>query len=298
MSGELVSLALKDFQIHDRAFFKFAPGVNIVVGPNGAGKSTLFRAIRWIVFNRPMGGRFVRWGKDACKAELTTETCRVTRFKGHDNTYQINGGEPFRAVGTDVPKDVTQALRLDEINFQRQIDGPFWLTLSAPEIAREMNRVVDLSVIDRSMMSASSNLRDAQAQVKALTGLLSDARIKVGRLRWVEEVEAEARNALSCEQEAARKRSEAEVISGLVEEIEEAQAASCAIPDPSEAEPLIRRLEAIDVEVSSLNRLISQLERQEEEACVLRHEIEIAVRKAEAAKPETCPECGQVLPLP
>lgn len=294
--SKLLSVAMRDFRQHDRSAFNFTPTVNVLVGANEAGKSTVLNAIRWVVFNRPLGESVVRWGAKGCAVRLITETCEVVRSRGSENVYVLDGGSPFKAVGSDVPREVKLALQLDEINFQRQIEGPFWLTLSAPEIAREMNRVVDLSVIDWSMSNAGTRLREANTQVTVLTGMLSEARQRVGRLRWVTEVEKEAEEALRCEQDAAAKRSEAETISRVVSQIEEAQAQSYAIPDLSKVQPLIRRLHEIRLQVGSLNKLIDRIEDEEADLCALRREIEKAEREAITLKPETCEACGQPLP--
>ena len=99
----------------------------------------------------------IRWGEDGAKVVLVTETCKVAREKGPKlNSYKINNGKPFDALKTGVPEEVSRRLCLDEVNFQKQIDAPFWMTQTEGEVAREMNRVVDLEVIDRSMAYATS----------------------------------------------------------------------------------------------------------------------------------------------
>ena len=293
MSGKLVKLVLKNFRVHAAKTLEFTPGVNVLVGDNDKGKSTVLKAIRWVTFNRPVGNSMVRWGKKECSVSISTEKHEVSRFKGGENGYQVDGGEPSRAVGTEVPKEVQDALRLDSVNFQAQIDPPFWLSLSAPEVAQEMNRIIDLSIIDRSMTNAAGKLRDATSRLKALNELHEAVQVKIGRLRWLPAAEARAKEALRCEQEASAKHSEAQRISRLVRDVREAQEATESVPDLSKVGPVIEKLKQVRSEAKSLERLIERIKVEQENLWRVRSEAEAAEKEADRIKPKLCPACGR-----
>src|SRR5688572_27745475 len=160
---------MTDFQCHEQLSITFDPLVTCVVGRNGVGKSAAIRALHWVAFNRPLGDSVIRWGQKSCKVKLITKARKVVREKGDGvNCYRLDGRR-YDALGTNVPSVVSGVLGLAEVNFQKQVEGPFWLSQSAPEVAREMNKVVDLEVIDRSMSYASAKIRSCNSEVKVLT---------------------------------------------------------------------------------------------------------------------------------
>lgn len=295
MSGKIVSLTMNDFRAHADREIQFDPGINVLVGLNGAGKSTVLKAIRWVVFNRPLGESVLRWGKKACSVSLFTDSHRVDRIKGAENLYKLDGRE-FRAVRFDVPLEIQQALRLDPINFQGQPDPPFWLSLSAPDAAREMNRVIDLEVIDRSMTYASSKVKDSGGKVKTLTEMLEQARVKVGRLRWLEDAEAKAKQAFKLEQDAEAKRTRAGSIRRLLSQLTEAREGVGIVVDLSEVTPVVNKLRAVRQRLGELRRLTVQLKRERAELCEIEKTLTTLKRQAEQLRPSLCPECNQPLP--
>jgi exonuclease SbcC len=154
-------LTLKNFQSHSATSLTFVAGVNVIIGQSDAGKSTLVRALRWVVHNRPAGDEFISHDAKETFVRLTLDDCVVERHKGGKNTYNINGTE-LVGFGQDVPTEVSQLLRLDDVNIQSQLEGPFLLSESPGVIARTFNKVVNLDKID----SALSNIRRLETETK------------------------------------------------------------------------------------------------------------------------------------
>jgi exonuclease SbcC len=291
----LISLEMEGFRIHRKRVIEFDPTVTVLVGRNSSGKSTCINAIRWVVFNRPLGDSVIRWGSDFARVRLTTETARVTREKGDGtNCYRISGNaKPYDAIGTSVPADVTKRLQLSNVNFQRQVEAPFWLSQSAAEVSREMNRVVDLDVIDRSMSYAASRLKAASAEIKVLTGLVEDARKRVEALTWVPDAEARLQKAERIAQACAGATRRHEELSRLLMQIKEAQRTRQKIPDTSKIDAKIVELKKVVARHEQLSDLLFSIKAEWEGLERCRTLIRAREEELAANTPRLCPACQQ-----
>jgi len=164
---KIKSITLKNFQAHKEAVIVLSPGVTTIVGATDKGKSAILRAVRWVALNDIPGNEFIREG--AKKTEVTLEivagkqsftVVRTKAKEGPGNTYTI-GEKEFKAVGQGVPSDISNLLQLNEINFQAQLDSPFWFCETGGGISRKLNSVIDLSVIDTALEKAGAGVRQA-----------------------------------------------------------------------------------------------------------------------------------------
>lgn len=187
------SLRVRGFQRHADLTIEFDPKVTAIVGRSGSGKSAILRALRWIATNRPGGDAFVRWGSKRCVAELTVDgrTLKRKRRSG-TNTYHLDG-KAFKAIGSGVPSEVADLLNLDAINWQGQFDAPFWFGRSAGEVSRELNAIVNLGLIDRTLAGVAASLRKAKATAEVVADRLRDAKAAADGLAWAEEADADLR---------------------------------------------------------------------------------------------------------
>ncbi len=154
-------LKLKNFQAHEDLTIDLDPGVTTIVGPSDVGKSAIMRSLKWVACNTPAGADFIRWGTKRCVVSIETDEGSISRTRSASiNKYELDGRE-FVAFGKAVPEEVVAALGLEEMNFQGQYDGPFWLGDSAGEVSRQLNRVACLEIIDDSLAKAASLVKAA-----------------------------------------------------------------------------------------------------------------------------------------
>ena len=141
------SLRLKNYQSHKDSELVFSPGVNVIIGQSDCGKTAFFRAIRWLIWNRPLGNSFrSHWGGRTSVA-VSIDGTEIERWKDTDQGYII-GGKVLKAIRSDVPDEVKDLFNIDEVNLQSQFDRPFLLDGSAGEVAQHFNRVAHLDSID------------------------------------------------------------------------------------------------------------------------------------------------------
>lgn len=170
------SLRVRNLQSHKDTLLEFSPGVNIIVGQSRRGKSALFRAFEKLTKNRPITG-IESWvhmqdPNNPIIIDVETTDQHSVTWEGPKDQRYILDGEEFRGFGTEVPAPVAEALNLDPINTQYQFDQPFLLFDSPGQVAKTLNRVVNLEVIDRALGNIASikrqNDRDIQAQAARL----------------------------------------------------------------------------------------------------------------------------------
>lgn len=182
-------VTLRNFQRHKKLKVEFAKGVTTLVGPTNAGKSAVIRALRLALLNRPNGNSQISHGKDALKVEVGFDHITLIRTKGKKvNSYKLEEFT-FKAFGAGkVPKDISDQLKVTDNNFQRQFDPAFWFTESPGQISRNLNKIVDLSVIDRSLAAVTKEVRVAKAEEEVARRRHHAARIKRNELKWVGEM--------------------------------------------------------------------------------------------------------------
>ena len=166
---------IQNFQSHKNTVLEFVPGTNVIIGESDAGKSTIFRAINWVITNRPLGDTFRSdWGGDTRVAIYTAEGDVIERIKtATRNVYVING-KPLTAFGSEVPEQVTEILRMDEANIQSQMDVPFLLAVSSGEAARLLNKAASIDDIDYSISNLRGEYQKISNNIKFNEGKLKD----------------------------------------------------------------------------------------------------------------------------
>lgn len=146
----ITKVEIQNFQSHHNTVVDMVDGVNVIIGPSDAGKSSVFRAINWVVSNRPLGDSYrSEWGGDTSVVLHTSDGGVVERLRTDKrNSYIVNGTE-LKAFGSEPPAEVFETLRIDPYNVQSQMDAPFLMASSPGEVAQLLNRAASIDDIDR-----------------------------------------------------------------------------------------------------------------------------------------------------
>ena len=180
---------LRNFQSHTKSQFEFEAGVNAIIGPSDSGKTAILRALRWVIWNRPLGDAFRSdWGGDT-SVTIQVPNNEITRWK-HDNGhgYTINGSK-LTAIKTDVPDDVVRILNIDEVNLQQQFDRPFLLDSSAGEVAAHFNRIAHLDIIDATTKTHASWQRQLNQDVRVYESKIEEYENSLIKFNHISEME-------------------------------------------------------------------------------------------------------------
>jgi exonuclease SbcC len=161
------SVEIWNFQSHRHTVLEFVPGTNVIIGLSDAGKSTVFRAINWVLSNRPLGDSYrSEWGGDTHVILRLSDGNVVERFRSaSSNEYRVNG-ETLKAFGSDPPDAVLEVLRMDSANIQAQGAPPFLLSASPGEAARMLNKAASLDEIDKTIANLRKSLQETNRQLE------------------------------------------------------------------------------------------------------------------------------------
>ena len=295
----LERLKLKDFQRHKVLDVELDQPVTCLVGPSGSGKSAVLRGLRWIVLNKPQGEAFIRHGKKAARGELVVDRKRIVRKKGKaKNEYSISDsaeGGRFKAFGNDPPQAVQKILDVSEDSFQRQLDAPFWFSLTPGQVAKEINRIVDLEVIDRTLEKLAAGSRKAKACLEVGRQRYLDAKAKRKGLAWVERMDVDLRGVEEAEKVyegiQSRRASLAESIEGVSRVVQDRDRLTDAKRYAVGANQAGDAWHALSRKTEGLREDLVKLGKIGELRCQNEKDLEAARKRTSQWK--ACPVCGQ-----
>jgi len=163
--------------------------VTTFTGDNNSGKSTALRAIRWVLTNRPKGTTFKgNFGRSKfARVRLDVDKHRVTRSRGRLNVYKLDG-KVLKSFKTSPPKPVEIIANVGDANFQGQIDAPFWFTMRPGDVAKQLNKIINLSVIDQIVAAASKQVSKAKSEVKVSKERLKKVKAVVQDTQWADKI--------------------------------------------------------------------------------------------------------------
>lgn len=173
-------LTIKNLQAHkDTTIDLVAPGVNVIVGKSSQGKTSIIRALAKLIQNRPVIG-VESWihghdKKRRISIQVDTTDGRSILWSGPSDQQYIVDGQEYKGFGQSVPAPVVEALGINDINIQTQFDPPFLVFDPPGQVARYLNQVADLEVIDRAIQNVNSmaraNTREQETSKNRISGL-------------------------------------------------------------------------------------------------------------------------------
>ncbi len=97
--------------------------------------------------------------------------------------------DPFRAFNKDVPEEIAELINMSEINWQRQFDAPFLLSESSGEVARRLNKIVNLDVIDSSLTKIQQKVRAIKNELEHKKEYSEELDKAIEELAYVDDLE-------------------------------------------------------------------------------------------------------------
>jgi exonuclease SbcC len=168
----LRSIGIEGFQSHKETNIDFSAGVNAITGPSDSGKTAILRAISWLRTNRPSGEGFKSWyshKKDRIAVDILTDKDSIAIIREDGKTSYMVNDDTFSAIKTDVPNEVLEALNISDYNFQTQHEKYFLLQDTPGEVARKLDELVGLEIIDTYFKSLNGKIRELSIRIYGLT---------------------------------------------------------------------------------------------------------------------------------
>lgn len=290
-------LRLWNFQPHRRIDIDLGQ-ITFIVGPSMKGKTAILRALRWVCLARPAGNSFINHEAKSCKVELTADDHIIIRRRGRTKpaVYKLDG-KVFRAAGLNVPDEIAELLNVSESNFQKQLDSPFWVVDSPAQIARNLNEIVNLDIIDSTLSELSSRIRKATTVVEVSTDRVKELKQTVKSLSWVEEcsedldrltaVQVELENLLELRRSLRHTLQRGKVATRARRELLGAKAAAERVmAHATRSRKLASRREGLERSLGKAVQLYKERERLAEQLETIRKQLDNV---------KECPTCGRRL---
>ncbi len=217
-----------NFQCHEDLKVQFDDHVTTIVGPSDSGKSAIISAINWCLTNDLRGKSFVRHGADVVLVAVDLDGHKVSRRKGSKvNCYDWETDEneqyTFNAVANKVPEEVETLFNVCELNYQRQIEAPFWVFETGGSLAKELNRLVDLTLIDETQKRVNAKVRQIQTEHDFIEGRVEELEKALDDVFNVELCESELEQLEALEANINALQEDCEFLEDLIERIKTLQ---------------------------------------------------------------------------
>jgi len=179
------SVEITNFQGHQFLKVEFDKKVTTLTAPSDTGKSAIIRAMLWALLNESPGSGFTYHGEKTTTVKVVVCGEEIERqVSSGTNIYRFRNQE-YKAFGREVPEPIKKFVAVSLINFQDQHDAPFWFSESAGYVSRELNKIVNLELMDLTMKNLNSKLRKEQVILKDKEDRLKQAREKRKELSYV-----------------------------------------------------------------------------------------------------------------
>lgn len=171
---KLESIHIENFQTHKDVQVTFGDRITCITGASDRGKSAILRALIWVMTNRPTGDSFIRYGTDETRVTVCVDGHTVQRIKGKKRNIYILDDVEFKAIKSDVPDEIASLFNVGENNIQQQFDPIFWFSSTAGEVGRNLNKIVNLDIIDYTLSALQTQNKQIKTEADVLAGLIEE----------------------------------------------------------------------------------------------------------------------------
>ncbi|NLY08468.1 MAG: AAA family ATPase [Tissierellia bacterium] len=174
-------IEIMNFQSHIETELNLSNGLNIIIGPSDTGKTSILRALKWVLYNEPLGTGFITHNKQETAVTLTlSDDTKITRLRDKTkNRYIINDTEGnesiFEGFGTRVPYEIQRTLGIysldgnfQNINLSEQLEGPFLIMDTGAAKAVAIGKLVGVDIIDNAQQVLNRDQRGLKTTSKNL----------------------------------------------------------------------------------------------------------------------------------
>ena len=109
---------------------------------------------------------------------------------------------------------------MGKINFQGQFDSHFWFSETAGEVSRQLNKIVNLEVVDKTMANIASELRKTKTKTEIYKEEMEKAEIRKKELLFVKDMHTELNEIESLDRKRSQKATESTTIAELVNSVQ------------------------------------------------------------------------------
>lgn len=165
----ITELSLVNFQAHSNSHFDLCSGVNVIVGVTDSGKTSVIRALDWLCNSAGNAEALKKDDTEYIEVSAAVDGAQVMRTrKGKINSYYLDDST-LTAFGTGVPEPVSAVLKMHSVNLQNQHDAVFLIAATPWEVARYLNDVSGIAVIDEALKKIASAVKECNRNISGIS---------------------------------------------------------------------------------------------------------------------------------
>jgi DNA repair exonuclease SbcCD ATPase subunit len=291
----ILKIEIENFQSHKRTVLELGSGVNIIAGQTDSGKTAILRAIWWVAFNYPPGDSYKSWWGGDTTVTITTDTCVVARIRGDGrNLYLLNG-----CIAD--PEVAQAALNIGTINIQEQFDAPFLLSSTPGEVARYINKIVNIDAISAAARRCRNRIDSINGKIKSTQDSMEALSAHLAKFSSLEQLEREVESAEEMAKAEATLKSKiidlksllalrADVVCAIESVTKHLQA-----PGNKRINATLQLIDKADAVAAKVRELRSVVEMHNRIASDMA-KCQNLIKSCAERMPEVCPFCGQRMP--
>jgi hypothetical protein len=194
-----------------------------------------------------------------------------------------------------VPKQIAETINISEDNFQGQHALPFWFGETSGTIAKKLNKIVNLSLIDTSLSYLNSKLNRAKHTVAISESRLKESRRAKKELCFIIEMEKEWEAVKECYDQWKVLKREHSKLEDMLQTCKQHQETINAIKPPS-LKALTTSYEALEKaedEFTKMEIMIDKIEGLQWDLMNLQKQQTSLQQRMKKWSKRRCPLCGR-----
>lgn len=295
----LSKISIFNFQSHSQTELLLHKNINMIIGSSDSGKTALLRSLSWVINNKPSGDSFRSYFGGDTIVSLTIDNNTVERIKtDKKNQYKLND-KVFEAFGQEVPEEIKNTVNFSDVNFQYQMDAPFLFCESSGEVAKYINKIVDLDLIDRSLSNIEKTKRKFNEKLESERLTLKQYQDELNRFKDLNELEKIIVEAEKLEQDVEDKKSKIVKLKNLIKSISDCKTVLSEINNYLKVESELKEIEEINnnfilksKQHNTLKSIVENIKLTKDMLIQNDIKLERAESKFKELMPDICPLCG------
>lgn len=301
----LKRIIAENIQCYPKLNIRFSPGLNIIIGESDTGKTTIARIIEWSYSNEPNGEefkeQFLRHNEKEAKVILKFDDCKIGRVRSNTKNYYLLNNRKLNAIGKGkIPEEISNALRLHDINFQSFTDPNFLFAQKDSEVAKYLNKIADLEGIESANKGIKKEKLEVDKKIKEIKKELKEKKEKLNSYKWINEIEPKIEVLLIKEQEIKKEEKRIESINKILTKLFYLKKKFKEIQiDPNlknniiKLENKIKIIETKEKEIQKTQSLLLKIKSKKSKFKKIKKEYFLLKKKFKKLMPKICPLCGE-----
>lgn len=181
-------LRLQGFQSYIDSNIEFSERINVITGSSNAGKSAILKGLNWLDTGLPKKDSIINHSSKEAKVSLFIDDNVIEKVRSNkENCYYINSTKQEATIGDSlVPEKVKEITNFTDLNLQTQFSKFFLLEDSPGEVARKLNQIIDLEIIDETIKKIKNTVYKKKKEIDYLQENIKQKKKEISTFKYLD----------------------------------------------------------------------------------------------------------------